>query len=328
MRIVRADRIDSIADYRIVDQDVPKAGDGELLLKIAVCGMGYVDALVALGKYQVKPPVPFVPGGEISGTVEAVGAGVSGFAVGDRVLAGSFGGGLAEYIALPAAAVTRIPDRMSLAQAAAFRVNYLTALHGLRDRANLAKGERLLVMGAAGGVGTAAVELGKIMGAQVVAVASTEEKRGFAKRNGADAAVDTDPDGWRERVKAAFAGSLPDVIFDPVCGPLFEPGFRSLAWRGRHLVVGFAGGPLPTLPANLTLMKGSALIGVDVRQFLQFEAALADRHLAQLLGWVEDGRLAPPVGRSFALDDFGSAMEFAISGQGMGKTLIRIGEAD
>lgn len=328
MKIVLAEKIDSVADYRIVERETPRPGEGDVLLKIAVCGMGYVDALVALGKYQVKPPVPFTPGGEIAATVEAVGAGVVGIEVGDRVLASSFGGGLAEYIVVPASAVTKIPDTMTLAQAATFQVNYVTALHALKDRANIAEGERLLVLGAAGGVGTAAVELGKLMGAEVAAVASTEEKRVFATRNGADAVVDTSPDGWRDRVKAAFGGNLPDVIFDPVCGPLFELGFRSLAWRGRHLVVGFAGGPIPVLPVNLTLMKGASLIGVDVRQFLLFEPDLATRHLAELLGWVGDGKLSPPVGLSFAFDDFAGAMEYAISGQGLGKTVIRISDED
>jgi NADPH2:quinone reductase len=233
-------------------------------------------------------------------------------------------GGFAQFAIGLAQGAVVIPDQMSFAQAAGFRVNYLTALHGLRDRAALAPGERLLVLGAAGGVGMAAVQVGAVMGAQVIAAASSEAKRDFASAHGATATLDTAPEGWRDRLKAVCGGKGPDVIFDPVCGPLFEPAFRSLAWRGRHLVVGFAGGPIPALPANLPLMKGAALSGVDVRQFILFEGARADAHLAELLGWVADGRLSPPVGRTFSLDDYAPALEFALTGQGLGKTVIVI----
>jgi NADPH2:quinone reductase len=220
--------------------------------------------------------------------------------------------------------VVRIPDQMSFGQAAGFRINYLTAMHGLRDRAAIAPGERLLVLGAAGGVGMAAVQIGVILGARVIAAASTEEKRAFAVANGASATIDTAPEGWRDRLKTLCEGRGPDVVFDPVCGPLFEPAFRSLAWRGRHLVVGFAGGPIPSLPSNLTLMKGAALSGVDVRQFLIFEAEHAQSHLSQLLAWVAEGRLSPPVGRVFDLPHYAQALEFALSGQGMGKTILTL----
>lgn len=324
MKQVVAHKIDSIADYAIVEADVPVPAAGQVLIRVAACGMGYVDALVAVGGYQVKPPVPFTPGQEVAGTVAAIGAGVDGVRTGDRVMASGFGGGLSEYLLAPEAAVTRLPDRMRFAQAAGFGINYLTALNGLRDRANLQPGERLLVMGAAGGVGSAAVQLGKLLGAHVIAAASTPEKRAFALAEGADAAIDTDPDGWRDRLKAACGGKGPDVIFDPVCGPLFELAFRSLGWRGRHLVVGFVGGPIPKLPINLSLMKGGSLVGVDVRQFQIFEPALAKAHMTELLGWVAEGRLNPPTGRVFALEDFAAAMTFAMSGTGTGKTIIEI----
>ena len=328
MKQVIAHKIDSIADYAIAEAPMPVPGAGQLLIKVAACGMGYVDALVAVGGYQVKPPVPFTPGQEVAGTVAAVGSGVDSLQVGDRVMASGFGGGLAEFLLAPVAAVTRLPARMRFDQAAGFGINYLTALHGLRDRANLQPGERLLVMGAAGGVGSAAVQLGKLLGATVIAAASTPDKRAFALSQGADMAIDTDPDGWRDRLKVACGGKGPDVIFDPVCGPLFEPAFRSLGWRGRHLVVGFVGGPIPKLPINLSLMKGGALVGVDVRQFQLFEPALAKAHMTELLGWVADGRLNPPTGRVFALDDFAAAMTFALSGAGSGKTIIEIAAGD
>ena len=324
MKLVRAEKIDSVADYAIVEGDIPQPKSDELLVKVAVCGMGYVDALVAVGGYQVKPPVPFTPGQEVGGVVEAVGRDVEGFAVGDRVMVSLFGGGLAEYVAAPAQKAAKIPDAMTFAQAAGFRINYLTALHGLRDRADLQPGERLLVFGAAGGVGTAAIQIGRLLGAKVIAAASTEEKRAFAVDQGAQMTIDTEVEGWRDRLKALCDGKGPDVIFDPVTGPLFEPAFRSLAWRGRHLVVGFIGGPIPRLPINLSLMKGAALVGVDVRQFLLFEEEKAHAHLAEMLTWVADGKLSPPIGRRFDFSDFAEAMQFALSGSGLGKTVIEL----
>lgn len=324
MKIVQAATLDSIDDYAIIDVDKPSPREHDVLIKVVTCGMGYVDALVALGRYQVKPPTPFTPGQEIGGIVEAIGDKVTAVRVGDRVMAHTFGGGLAEYTIVPDALVTRIPDTLSFAQAAGFRVNYVTALHGLTDRAALRDGERLLVFGAAGGVGAAAVQLGHILGADVIAAASTAEKRTYAIEAGASGAIDTRPDGWRDRLKHLCGGKGPDVIFDPVAGPLFEPAFRSLAWGGRHLVVGFAGGPIPALPINLTLMKGAALVGVDVRQFFLFEAPRAQGHIAQLLAWVGEGKLSPPIGRSFAFTDFAEAMQYAISGAGMGKTVIDV----
>lgn len=325
MRIVEAKILDSIDDYQLKEAPVPKPEANQVVIEIAACGVGYVDALVSLGRYQVKPPVPHTPGQEVGGWVSRVGEGVKGFTPGDRVLA-QVRGGFAEFASCPATAVMKIPDSMTFGQAAAFRINHITALHGLRDRAQIQPGERLLVTGAAGGVGMAAVQVGKRLGATVIAAASTEEKRSFALAHGADLALDTDADGWRDRLKQACGGSGPDVIFDPVCGPLFEPAFRSLAWRGRHLVVGFAGGPIPALPANLTLMKGAALAGVDVRQFLLFEAERAASQCVELLRWVEEGSLAPPIGRAFALEDFAAALEYALSGKGVGKTILKVAQ--
>lgn len=323
MKLVRADSLDSIADYRLLEAPAPQATAGEVVVQVAACGVGYVDALVALGRYQVKPPLPHTPGQEVGGVIMAVGEGVQGLAPGDRVMA-SVRGGFAQQAAGPASQAVKIPEAMDFAQAAGFRVNYLTALHGLADRAAIQPGEQLLVRGAAGGVGAAAIQVGKLMGARVIAQASTEEKRDFARALGADAVIDTQAEGWRDRLKAACGDKGPDVIFDPVCGPLFEPAFRSLAWGGRHLVVGFVGGPIPALPANLPLMKGAALTGVDVRQFLLFEGPRAAAHLAQLLAWVAEGGLKPPVGRRFPLADFAEALEFALTGAGLGKTVVEM----
>lgn len=324
MRVVRADVINSVEDYALVEAPVPHAKVGQVLVKVHACGMGYVDALVALGGYQVKPPTPYTPGLEIGGVVEAVGEGVTHLNVGDRVMASAFGGGLAEYAIAASASAWRIPDAISFAQAAGFRTNYVTALHGLKDRAALKSGERVLVFGAAGGVGIAAVQIARLMGAEVIAAASTDEKRAFAKEHGASHAIDVDPDGWRDRLKGLCEGKGPDVIFDPVCGPLFEAAFRSQNWNGRHLVVGFVGGPIPKLPVNLSLMKGAALVGVDVRQFFLFEPERAQAHVKQLLDWAEQGLLSPPIGRRYPFAAFADAMKFALSGKGWGKTIIEL----
>jgi NADPH2:quinone reductase len=324
MRLIEAANLDSIDSYRMVERDTPVPGNGQALIRVKACGVGYVDALVALGKYQVKPPVPHTPGMEIAGIIEALGPDAGSLKVGQRVLAQAVGG-FSEFIVAAPALITPIPDAMSFEQAAAFRVNYLTALHGLQDRARIAKGETLLVTGAAGGVGLAAVQVGVHLGAKVIACASTEEKRAFALQYGASAAIDTDADKWRDRLKALTDGKGPNVIFDPVCGPLFEPAFRSIAWGGRHLVVGFAGGPIPSLPANLTLMKGAGLLGVDVRQFMMFEWQRGQEHLATLLGWVGEGRFQPAIGKVFAFDEFRDALTYALTGKGLGKTVLAVG---
>lgn len=322
MKLIQAHKIDSLDDYEIVEAPVPIAGDGEVLIRVAACGMGYVDALLARGEYQVKPPLPFTPGQETGGIVEAVGTNVKGMRPGDRVMAATFGGGLAEFITVPITSVFAIPGNMTFAQAAIFRINYLTAIHGLVDRATLQAGEKLLVFGSAGGVGLAAIQVASILGAEIIAAASTEKKRELAVSRGARLALDTDPEGWRDRLKALTEGTGPDVIFDPVCGSLFEPAFRSLAWRGRHLVVGFTGGPFPKLPINLPLMKGALLAGVDIRQFILYEEQRARDHLDTLLGWVVEEKLQPVVGRRFPIEEYREAMAFASSGQPLGKTVI------
>lgn len=323
MRAIAANKIDSLADYAEVELPTPEPGASQVRIKVAAVGIGYVDALVALGRYQVKPPLPHIPGSEIAGAIDALGDGVTGWQVGDRVFAMA-AHCFAEHVLAPAAACRRLPDSVDFTAGAAMPLNYLTALHGLADRAMIQPGETLLVFGAAGGVGSAAIQVGKAMGARVIAAASTAEKREFALKLGADAVIDTDVEGWRERLKAVLAGEKLGVILDPVCGPLFEAAFRSLGWGGRHLVVGFVGSPIPALPSNLTLMKGAGLIGVDVRQFQLFERRAAAAHLDTLAGWLADGRIAPAVGEVFAWADYGPALEAAFGGRGLGKPVLRV----
>ena len=322
MRAIQADRIDSLADYAEVETAIPEPRAGQVRIRVAAIGVGYVDALVALGRYQVKPTPPHVPGSEISGEVEAVGEDVTGLSVGDRVLAmGSRG--FADYALAPAAMTVPLPGSLTFEQGASLPLNYLTALHGLLGRAGTNAGERVLVLGAAGGVGIAAVQVARALGAHVIAAASSAEKRAFALEHGAHESIDTDPQGWRDRLRATLNGAPLNIVFDPVCGPLFEPAFRSLGWGGRHLVVGFVGGPIPALPSNLTLMKGAALVGVDVRQFMLFEAPVARDHLRTLANWAAERQISPPVGRVFEWDDYGEALTFALGGKGVGKTVLR-----
>jgi NADPH2:quinone reductase len=327
MRAIQAADLDSFDSYCLVELPKPEPGPHEVRLRVSACGVGYVDALLALGRYQVKPALPHTPGWEVSGRIDAIGAEVQGLSRGQRCLAMARGGGFAEYALVRAGDVVPLPDTMRLDQAAGFYLNYGTALHALRDRAQLQPGEILLVLGAAGGVGLAAVQLGRLLGATVIAVASTPEKRALAVQCGAALALDREPEGWRDRLRKAAPGGV-DVVFDPVSGPLLQPAFRSLKWRGRYLVVGFAAGEIPALPLNLPLLKGSALIGVDYRQFSDvFEAAKARQDLKELMDWVSEGRLDPPVGRRFAFEQAREALAFALSGKGGGKTILEIAAA-
>ncbi|MFA7595972.1 MAG: NADPH:quinone oxidoreductase family protein [Novosphingobium sp.] len=323
MKAVLADDLEAIESYRLRDADRPRIDPDEVLIRVEGCGVGYVDALEALGRYQVKPALPFSPGHEIAGVVEEVGREVSGLSAGTRVIALAHHG-FAEYVAAPASMAFPMPAAMSFAQGAGFPLNFLTVLHGLRDRGQLAAGETVLVFGAAGGVGSAAIQVARAMGTRVIAAASTGEKRDYALANGADAAIDTHPEGWRDRLKAACGGAGPNVIFDPVCGPLFEPAFRSLAWGGRHLVVGFVGGPIPALPAHLSLLKGAALCGVDVRQYMLFEQHRLRDDFRQLLGWAAHGGIKPPVGEIFKLEEFADALNLALSGKARGKIVLQV----
>ena len=323
MKTIQSSNTDSIDNYAIVEAPLPEPRRGEVRVQVEMCGIGYVDSLVALGRYQVKPKLPHTPGVEVAGVIDAMGEDVKAVAVGDRVLA-TVGGGFAEYALGSAQTVKRIPEMMSFAQAAGFQVNYVTAMHGLRDRGALKAGETLLVFGAAGGVGLAAVEVGKALGARVIGVASSEEKRQLVLDAGADLVIDREEDGWRDRLKALIPDGL-DVVFDPACGALMEPAFRSLSWRGRYLIVGFVGGDIPSLRVNLPLMKGAALLGVDYRQFSQvFEPGEADAMLTDLLDLVASGKLAVPTGRVFDFEDYKQALTFALSGKGVSKTLLRI----
>lgn len=322
-RIIVTRNTRTLDDYVVEDAPLPHPGTGQVRLRVRACGVGYVDALHATGRYQLAATVPFTPGVEVAGEIEAIGPDVQGLSPGMRVMAlMSVQGGFAQHVLAPATQLAEVPASMPFAEAAAIRANWLTAMHALMDRGGLSAGETVLVIGAAGGVGSASVQVAKRLGARVIAVASTQPKRDFALSLGADLAIDTDPEGWRDRLGRACGEQGPDIIVDPVCGPLFEPAFRSIGWGGRHLVIGFVGGPIPALKANLPLLKGAALIGVDVRQFNLKQPEQAEANRQRLREWLAAGMVSAPVGATYPFERFREALDYAASGVGLGKTVL------
>lgn len=324
MKAVVVESYDSIDNVALKDVARPEAASGQLRVKVQAASIGFVDGLKVQGRYQTKDPLPFIPGTEFAGIVDAVGDGVAGFAVGTPVMGMARSGALAEYIVVPANTVAVMPDGVAPEVAASFRANYLTALYALSERGRLKAGETLLVLGAAGGTGIAAVQVGKLLGARVIAGASTEEKRAFARHHGADATVDYGKADWRDALKM-IAADGPDVIFDPVGGEVSVQAFRSIAWNGRHLVVGFAAGQIPALPFNLPLLKGGILTGVDIAQIHRREPDAEQRVTAQLMAWLRDKKLVPVVGQVFAFSDFRDAFKTMQNRAALGKMVVRIG---
>ena len=325
MKAVVVEQYDSIDNIRLKDVALPAVSSGQMRVKIRAASIGFVDGLKVLGRYQTRDPLPFTPGTEFAGVVDEVAGDVTGFVRGAPVMGMTRSGALAEYITVPAAAVTAMPAGVAPEAAAAFRANYLTALYALGERASLRAGEYLLVLGAAGGVGIAAVQIGKLLGARVIAAASTEEKRKFAAHHGADATVDYTQADWRDVLKELTGGHGADVIFDPVGGDVSVQAFRSIAWNGRHLVVGFAAGSIPALPFNLPLLKGGVLTGVDVAQIARREPEAERRVTAQLFTWLSEKKLVPVVGQVFSFADFRDAFRAMQSRSALGKMVVRIG---
>jgi len=322
-RAIIADAFGPPEAYAIREHDAPPPGSGQIRVAVKAIGISYVDVLTAAGKYQVTPPLPFIPGSECAGVVESVGEGVTHLAVGDRVMGSSFGGVFAELGTFRASSFNRIPAPLTLEQGAVFPPSYLTSTHALIDRGRLQPGETLLILGAAGATGIAAIQVGKALGARVIASASTEEKRALCLASGADAAVDTRSPAWRDAVKAANGGKPVDVVFDPVGGDMTDPAFRSLGYDGRYLVIGFTGG-ISTLKTNLPLVKTASLIGVQVRTFGENEPQKMAVTQAAMLKLAEQGLLQPMIGKVYAFDDYREAMNAAFKGEGAGRVVMKV----
>ena len=292
------------ADTLVVeDISSPEIKKNEVLLDVHAAGINFPDTLIIEGKYQFKPPFPFSPGGEAAGVISAVGEKVSHLKVGDRVMALTGWGSCAEQVAVPAYNVLPMPEEMDFTTAAAFSMTYGTAIHALKQRGALQEGETVLVLGASGGVGLAAVEIAKAMGARVIAAASSADKLEVARQAGADELINYQTEDIRERLKTLTKGQGVDVIIDPVGGDLFETVFRSIAWNGRMLVIGFASGTIPTLPANLPLLKGAAVLGVFWGAFAQRQPQDNADNFQQLFTWYAQGKLKPLVSQTFALQE-------------------------
>jgi NADPH2:quinone reductase len=295
MRAVRVHELTGPKSLRLDEIPVPRPDDGEVRIDVRAAGVNFPDVLVSYGKYQFKPEPPFVPGGEVAGVIGAVGPGVTGLEPGDRVTATMVNGAFAESVVVNELAAVKVPDAVSFETAAATTLTYGTTYHALVDRARLQPGETLLVLGAAGGVGISAVQLGKALGARVIAAASTPEKVAFCRSQGADEGVCYGTEDLKERVKALTSGDGANVIYDPVGGPYSEPALRAIAWEGRHLVVGFAAGDIPKMPLNLLLLKGCAVLGVFWGQFAMREIEKNRANVAQVMAWVAEGKLKPHV---------------------------------
>lgn len=307
---------------RLADIPLPEPGQGQVRIRIAAAGVNFPDVLIIQKKYQMQPALPFVPGAEVAGTIDAVGDGVQGLAPGMAVAALCGIGGFAEACVVDAALCVPLPPGVPMDLAASLVLAWGTSWHALRDRAALREGETLLVLGAAGGVGLAAVQIGHAIGARVIAAAGTPEKLALCRAHGADEAIDYEREDLREALKRLTAGKGPDVIFDAVGGRFTEPAFRSIAWRGRHLVIGFAAGDVPALPLNLPLLKGASLVGVFWGEFAKREPKRNADGLREVLGWIGSGEIRPLVSRRYPLADAAQALADMAARRVTGKVVV------
>lgn len=322
MRALRCHAFDQPETLSLDTVPDPVPAAGEIVVQVSAAGVNFPDALMVMGQYQVRPPLPFTPGGEAAGVITAVAADVVHLQVGQRVVVFTRTGAFAERVCAPASAATILPEAVTSEVAATLPLAFGTAMHALIDRAHLVKGETLLVLGASGGVGLAAVMIAKALGARVIAAASSAEKLAVCQLHGADACINYSSESLRDRLKELTGSHGPDVICDPVGGALTEPAFRSIAWGGRHLVIGFAGGAIPSLPLNLPLLKGASVVGVFWGAFEQREPAANARHLAQLLEWVAQGIIAPVVSARYPLSNGAAALRDILERRVVGKVVI------
>ena len=313
-------------NLRVAEVEPPTPSDGEALVEIAYAGLNFFDTLIIEGKYQLKPAPPFSPGGEFAGRVVALGPETRGFAIGDRVLGFCGYGAARERVAISTNRLARVPDGLSLDKAAGLAVAYGTSLHALEQRAEMKPGETLLVLGASGGVGLAAVEIGAAMGARVIACASSEEKLEFARGHGAAEMINYSTQDLRARLKDLAPKGV-DVVYDPVGGALTEAALRSLAWKGRLMVIGFASGEIPRPPLNLVLLRGCDIRGVYWGEFTAKEPEAQKDNMSTLLRWAEDGTISAHVHAIYSLQEFRKAFDAIAKRQTLGKTLLRFAAA-
>lgn len=322
MRAIRCNQYGPPESLTVEDLPDLEPPAGHVVIDVKAASVNFPDVLILENKYQFKPPLPFTPGSEVAGIVRAVGAGVTQFAPGSRVVAFTGSGGFAQQALANESACVPLADGVDLELAAAFTLAYGTAHHAVVDRGALQAGETLLVLGAAGGVGLAAVEIGKALGARVIAAASSDEKLAVCVEHGADATINYSTEDLRERIKALTDGQGPDVIYDPVGGVYAEPAFRSIGWRGRYLVVGFANGEIPKLPLNLTLLKGASVVGVFWGDFARREPERNHAAFAQMVGWIGEGKLKPYVSARYPLDETPRALRDMAERRVIGKVVI------
>ena len=322
MRAVQCQEWGGPEKLAVVSTTLRDPGPNELKLRVRAAGVNFPDVLIIQQKYQLKPELPFTPGCEVAGDVMSVGAGVEGFRPGQRVMAYCGLGGFAEEAIVPAASCFAMPDELSYEVGSAVLLAYGTSWHALRDRAALRDGETLLVLGASGGVGLSAVEIGVALGARVIAGASSDRKLSVCRERGASALVNYQSENLREALARLTERHGPDVIYDPVGGALAEPAFRSIAWRGRYLVVGFASGSIPSIPLNLTLLKGASIVGVFWGEHMKRERPRYREETEELLQLIASGRLKPLVSRTYALDQVPQALADMAGAKVIGKIVI------
>ncbi|MBT8092668.1 MAG: NADPH:quinone oxidoreductase family protein [Gammaproteobacteria bacterium] len=308
----------------IEERDDPAPGDGQILVDVKAAGINFPDVLAIAGKYQVKTPTPFVPGNEAAGVVSATGPGVTQFVVGDSVIINTMGGAFAEKCLADIHRCAPLPDKLDFEQGAGFSVTYGTSYHALKQGADLQPGETVLVLGAAGGVGIAAVEIASSMGATVIAAASSKEKLDFAVSAGADLAINYSELPLKDAVREMTGGKGCDVVYDPVGGDLAEQAFRATAWHGRYLVIGFASGDIPKFPANIALLKEASIVGVWWGTWAAKNPALQIQNMRELGELIKNGVLTPRVTESYVLDDFEYAFQAITERRALGKVILRM----
>ena len=306
----------------VTDWPEPTLGEHDVLIDVQAAGLNFPDVLMIQGKYQMQPEMPFIPGGECAGVVAAVGAKVTRFKVGDKVLSAGGSGAFCQKIAVHELGAFPMPEGLSFEQAAGVSITYFTSYYALKQRANLQPGETLLVLGAAGGVGTSAIELGKHMGAKVIAAASTDEKLALCKKLGADEVINYSTTSLKDAIKELTGGKGVDVVYDPVGGDYAEPAIRGMAWNGRYLVIGFASGPIPKIALNLTLLKGCSLVGVFWGRFSMEEPQVNLQNIEALWALFASGKISPVVTDVFPLEQYAAAFNCMMERRARGKVII------